>query len=138
MKIEHANYVVKDVDASVNFLQAAFPNARIRGKGTYQWYGQERTWLHFGTDKFYITLNSGGDEDIRDFKGAQVGLTHIGFEVEDLMAVIERLRAAGFEKNHFGDGEGHRKNAYYFDPNGLEYEFVQYFSDQADERNQYN
>ncbi len=137
MKIEHSNYVVKNVDKTLTFLQTAFPNAKIRGRGDYVWHGQPRKWLHFGSDDFYIAINSGGNEPVRDTTGTQIGLAHLGFEVENLQAVIDRLSAKGFEIDHPGDSVNSRNNVYYIDPNGLEFEFVEYTSTQINEKNKY-
>jgi len=137
MKIEHSNYVVKDTEATIDFLQTAFPDAKIRGQGDYQWYGQARKWYHFGTDDFYIAISSGGIEPVRDFTGTQIGLAHLGFEVDDLQAVIGRLSTKGYEVDHPGDSANHRKNVYYVDPNGLELEFIEYTSTKASEKNKY-
>ncbi len=137
MKIEHSNYLVKDAEATIDFLQTAFPNSRIRGQGEVERNGQMRKWYHFGTDDFYIAVSSGGIEPIRDFSGTQVGLAHLGFEVDDLQGVIDRLTAKGFEIDHPGDSINHRKNVYYVDPNGLELEFIEYTSTIPEEKNKY-
>lgn len=138
MKIEHNNYVVKEPQKSIDFILAAFPKAKIRGQGDYDWFGQPRQWFHVGTDDCYLALSSGGTGEIRDFKGSQVGLAHVGFEVDDLDACINRLSNAGFELDHYGQDIPARKNVYYFDPNGLEVEFVQYFTDDHQIKNKYD
>ncbi len=133
--LEHLNLVVRDIPASVKFYQAAFPHWRIRQQGESQWNGKDRKWLHIGDDYQYLTLNDNGEGDNRDLNGQQTGLAHFAYVVNSLDAVIERLAAAGFDKDHDGAIEPFRKNVYYVDPNGFEVEFVEYLSDDPEERN---
>lgn len=98
LKIEHVNLVVTDIEPTLTFLQAAFPEWRVRGENRDTWQGHKRRWLHFGDDDFYLTLNDFGRGRQRDLDSAEPGLAHIGFEVPDLDSVKERLKAAGFEQ----------------------------------------
>jgi catechol 2,3-dioxygenase-like lactoylglutathione lyase family enzyme len=136
-KIEHLNLVVTEIDPTLNFLKAAFPEWRIRGEGRDEWHGMPRRWLHFGNDETYITLNDFGRGRQRDLASAEPGLAHIGFEVPSLDDVVGRLERAGFRPDHFGAEHPHRKNTYFIDGEGLEFEFVEYLSDDPEKRNQY-
>ncbi|MEH6547397.1 MAG: VOC family protein [Sneathiella sp.] len=137
IKFEHANLVVSDLDRNLVFLQAAFPDWEVRGKGSNDWYGKPRNWLHFGTADNYITLNDHGEGVNRDLKGHSTGLAHLGFAVDDLESLISRLDKSGFQPHLQGEDNQFRRNAYFLDPAGFEFEFVQYFSDIATERNLY-
>jgi len=135
---EHANLVVSDIDRTLVFLRAAFPDWKVRGKGSSDWYGKPRNWVHFGTSDNYLTLNDHGEGENRDLKGHSTGLAHLGFAVDDLAGLISRLDKTGFQPHLQGEDNQFRRNAYFIDPAGFEFEFVQYFSDIAAERNLYD
>ncbi len=136
-KLEHINLAVRNMEPTLGFLKAAFPGWRNRGEGSRPWYGHPQNWLHFGDDDFYLTLNDNAVGEQRDLKGHAPGLAHIGFEVPSLDRLIERLRVAGFEPDHMGEDHPHRRNVYYLDGEGLEFEFVEYFSYIPEEKNLY-
>jgi catechol 2,3-dioxygenase-like lactoylglutathione lyase family enzyme len=133
--IEHLNLAVKDIDASLEFYQAAFPHWRVRDGGEGQWYGKPRRWLHFGDDYQYLTFNDNGVGENRDLSGHQVGLSHVAFVTGNIAAVTQRLTEAGFPMDKDGADEPYRKNAYFMDPDGFEVEFVEYLSDDPAQRN---
>lgn len=135
IRIEHINIVVYNMEESLTFYQAAFPDWRIRDRGDGDWYGKPRQWLHFGDDFNYIAMNGPATGKPRDLTTLDVGLMHIGFEVKDLAALTERLQAAGYEIHSKGYPTEFRRNVYFVDPNGIEVEFTEYFSDQPSERN---
>lgn len=135
MHLEHINLVIKELDRSLAFYQAAFPHWRIRTRGEGTWYGKPRTWVHFGDDYHYIALNEMGEGDNRDLTGHQVGLAHFAYATHNLDAVIQRLKQAGFDVTNPGSEDPYRRNAYFLDPDGFEIEFVQYLSDLPAERN---
>ncbi len=137
MRIEHVNLVVDDIPSTLAFLRAALPSWDVRGEGDGHWYGTPRKWLHFGDSHHYITLNDHGSGPNRDLRGLSVGLAHIGMEVDDVDAVVERLRAAGHEPTTIGADHPHRKTVYFSEPAGFEFEFIQYLSDDPQERNLY-
>ncbi|HPE30143.1 MAG TPA: VOC family protein [Parvularculaceae bacterium] len=136
-RLEHANLVVTAIEPTLDFLQTAFPSWRLRGEGRDQWAGMPRRWVHFGDDDTYITLNDFGRGYQRDLQSSQPGLAHLGFVVPSLDAVLKRLNDAGHEVTHWGPEHPHRRNAYFIDTEGLEFEFVEYFSDKPEEKNLY-
>ncbi|MFT2098146.1 VOC family protein [Marinomonas sp. 2405UD66-6] len=135
MKLEHVNLVIKDIEASLHFYQAALPHWSIRSKGVGQWSGVDRNWVHLGDDYQYIALSDHGVGENRDLSGHQVGLAHFSFVTHNLDAVIARLKNVGFEVDKNGAKNEFRKNAYFLDPDGYEVEFVEYLSDLPEERN---
>ncbi|WP_088328989.1 VOC family protein [Lacimicrobium sp. SS2-24] len=137
MQLEHLNLVVRDLEQSLRFYQAAFPHWRIRGKGEADWYGTPRNWIHFGDAYQYLTLNDNGSGDNRDLTSNRVGLAHFAFITRNLEAVITRLKDAGFSPAKQGSEDPYRSNIYYLDPDGFEVEFVQYHSDLPEKRNLY-
>ena len=54
IRLEHANMVVRDIDATLRFLQTAIPEFRVRREGK-TWQGGR--WVHVGTDDSYIAVN---------------------------------------------------------------------------------
>lgn len=135
IRLEHINLVVSDIQKSLTFYQAAFPEWRVRDSGGGDWYGKERDWLHFGDDTSFLTLNNNADSPARDLSGHQAGVAHFAFEISDIKAMQQRLQDAGFEYRVRGDENPYRHNIYYIDPDGNEIEFVQYFSDLIAQRN---
>lgn len=137
IRLEHVNLVVRDIDATLTFLQTAFPGWRVRGRGESEWYGRKRNWLHVGTDDYYITLNDGAEGENRDLRGHTPGLSHIGFCVDDMEGVSRRLQAAGYAIATLGPEHPHRRTIYFHDPEGFEFEFIEYLSERAKDRNMY-
>jgi hypothetical protein len=73
IRIEHANMIVRDVDATARFLQTAFPEFRIRREGN-----GGRRWLHIGTDDTYVALNEASSEPAERWQpySGKPGLNH--------------------------------------------------------------
>ncbi len=138
IRFEHANLVVTDIAATLDFIQTALPHWRVRGQGRMEWHGKPRSWLHVGDDDYYVTLNDDGEGGNRDLTGHNSGLAHLGFVVDDLDGVIERLEAKGYQIDIEGADHPFRKNVYFLDPAGFQFEFVQYLSDDANQRNRYD
>jgi len=136
--LEHVNLVVKDIEQTLAFYQAAFPHWTVRGGGKSEWYGKPRNWVHFGDDYQYLAFNDDGVGENRNLAGHQVGLAHFAFATNDIKGVIVRLAQAGFVVDKQGAEDAYRDNVYYVDPNGYEVEFVQYHSDLPEQRNRYD
>lgn len=136
-RLEHANLVVTQIEPTLKFLQTAFPHWHVRGEGRDAWSGKPRRWVHFGDDRFFLTLNDNGEGAQRDRAGHAPGLAHIGFEVSALAPIEKRLGEAGYEPLVRGPDMAGRRNVYYVDPEGLEFEFVEYLSDDPAVRNEY-
>ncbi len=136
-RLEHANLVVTEIEPTLSFLQAAFPGWRLRGEGRDEWHGMPRRWVHVGDDDSFITLNDFGRGRQRDLSSAEPGLAHIGFEVASIDNVVARLEAAGHTPDHWGPDHPHRRNVYFLDGEGLEFEFVEYFTDEPEKKNLY-
>lgn len=136
-RIEHLNIVVKDLKPTLDFLLTAFPHWRVRGGGDSEWYGVPRKWVHVGDDETYLTINDSGQGEARDLKGYDRGLAHVGFTVANLDEVVGRLVDAGYELSHAGNHTDWRRNAYFIDGEGLEFEFTEYLSDLPERRNEY-
>ncbi len=141
-RIEHVNLVVAEIDPTARFLMAAFPHWAVRGEGGGEWYGVPRRWAHIGDADNYLTLNEfkipkAARGRHRDLEGSEPGLAHIGFEVSDLDSLVERLAGAGYDPAKLGEDHPHRRNLYYVNEEGLEFEFVEYSSAVPSEKNLY-
>lgn len=135
VQLEHANLIVRDIDGMVKFLETAFPEFSVRGGGT----NNGSRWLHVGTDNTYIALSEARNEPSERWQPytGKPGLNHLGYEVDDVNAVRCRLAAAGYRDSTVPNDHRHRKRVYFYDPEGNDWEFVQYFSEKVAERNEY-
>jgi len=137
VRLEHANLVVTEIQPTLDFLLTAFPSWRIRGEGQGVWGNAQRNWLHVGDDDYYLTLNDNGQGEIRDLAGAAPGLAHLGFVVDELAPLMDRLIHKGYQVDIMGRKHPHRKTAYFIDPAGFQFEFMQYNTHKAADKNQY-
>ena len=136
VRLEHANLTVRDVEATIRFLTTAFPEFRMRGEGTNR---DGTRWAHVGTHDTYIALNQAKADSERDrmpYRG-EPGLNHLAYEVDDVDSLRLRLKAAGYRDSTVPNAHPHRKRVYFYDPDGNDWEFVQYFSQDPAERNDY-
>jgi catechol 2,3-dioxygenase-like lactoylglutathione lyase family enzyme len=135
MRLEHANLIVRNIDATVRFLSAAFPEFEVRR----EWQRDGRRGIHIGTDDTYVALNEASNEPAErwvPYEG-KPGVNHLGYEVDDVDALQRRLKSAGFKDSTYPNNHPHRKRVYFYDDDGNDWEFVQYFSDDPAERNDY-
>ena len=135
--VEHINATVQDIDRAVRFFTTALPERRVRGGGTLDWVGKTIRWLHVGGDAHYIALQSGGDGPGPDWQSHRTAIKHVGIVVPSVHAVVERLRAAGFELDHWGGETAHRNSAYVMLGDDFQVEFVEYQTPDAPLRNAY-
>lgn len=70
------------------------------------------------------------------YKG-RPGLNHLAYEVEDAEAIRARLQAAGYRDATLPNAHPYRKRIYFYDPEGNDWEFVQYLSDDPRQRHDY-
>lgn len=135
-RLEHANLVVRDVDATIRFLHTAFPEFRIRFDGA----GAEgERWVHIGTDDSYLALSAAAGEPSERWVpyGGKPGVNHLGFEVGNVEALRARMLAAGYEDSSVPNDHPYRKRVYFNDPEGNDWEFVEYRSSDPAKRNDY-
>lgn len=135
IKLEHANLSVTDVAAMTRFITTAVPEFSVRGEGLDQ---LGRVWRHVGNDDFYIALQAVPQRTGRPPYADSTGMNHLGWEVDDLDALQSRMAAAGFERNMEADPHPARRRMYYFDPDGNDWEFVQYLTDDPAQRHRYD
>jgi catechol 2,3-dioxygenase-like lactoylglutathione lyase family enzyme len=132
--LEHANITVNNLESAIDFFQTAFPDFEIRGGGTHN----GRKWIHLGNDTTYMAINQALHQKIETKDYTTPGFNHLGFVVEDIDTIGERLLAAGYKRDYPKQEEKYRIRDYFLDADGNEYEFVQYLSDDISERNFYD
>ena len=97
--------------------------------------------MHIGTDDTYIALSPARIElDGKKFKpySGMPGVNHLAYVVEDADAVRDRLLAAGYKESTVPNEHKFRKRVYFYDPEGNDWEFVQYYTDDPAKRNDYD
>lgn len=134
-RLEHANLSVTDAEALTDFICAAFPSFRVRGSGLD---GAGRPWRHVGDDDVYIALQTVAKVAVRTPYGDTPGMNHLGWEVDHLDALRQRMLAAGYRPNLFDDSHPARRRIYFYDPDGNDWEFVEYATEDPAQRNDYD
>ncbi len=120
----------------IRFLETAFPEFRIRHDATVQ---DGTRWVHIGTDETYIALNQTTAEPgtrWTPYEGMP-GVNHLAYEVDDVEALRDRLKSAGYKDSTVPNAHPYRKRVYFNDPEGNDWEFVQYLSDDPAKRHDY-
>lgn len=136
VRLEHANLIVRDIDATIRFLETAFPEFRIRFDDTDV---RGVRWVHIGTDDTYIALTRATVEPKErwtPYSGIP-GTNHLAYEVDDVDALRARLGAAGFQDTTVPNQHPYRKRVYFHDDDGNDWEFVQYLTDDPAKRHDY-
>lgn len=134
MYLEHANISVNNLNEAVRFFQTAFPDFVIRGGGQ----SNDRNWIHLGNEHTYLALNEAIIPQQHKKNYVKNGINHLGFVVEDVESIANRLLSAGFKRDFPKQIEQQRIRDYFIDSDGNEFEFVQYLSDDINERNFYD
>jgi len=122
VRLEHANLTVRDIDGMIRFLQTAFPEFRVRGEGKNRDGGR---WVHVGTDQTYIALSPAKREPEQHWMPYQGA------------ALCQRMMSAGYQDSTPPNAHPYRKRRYFYDPEGNDWEFVEYLSQESTQRNDY-
>ena len=130
--LEHSNITVTNLEEGIHFFQTAFPEFSIRGGKL------EDNWVHFGDDFTYIALQQSVNSKLDKNSYDNPGINHLAFVVEDIKSLVERLESEGYKKNYPSEYHEFRTREYYLDADGNEYEFIEYHSNNPEERNQYD
>jgi len=120
--LEHVYLTVTDLDRTLTYYRAFFPDWVIRWEGT----SSVGRWVHFGPpgegQPGYLSL-------AEDPKAGAIapyttaGPQHVGFSHPDVNALIAQVRGTAEPSDTADDGKYRR--AYFDDPDGIEIEFVQ-------------
>jgi len=94
-------------------------------------------WAHVGICDCYIALQephigAQPEDNRRPYK--DYGTNHLGWVVEGLDVIIERLEANGYRHGIPGEHNAFRKRVYYYDSAGFEWELVEYYTAKMEER----
>jgi len=65
------------------------------------------------------------------------GVNHLAYEADDVEALCEQMKAAGYRDSTPLNTHPYRERQYFYDPEGNDWEFVQYLSQDPAERNDY-
>lgn len=135
VRLEHANLCVREIDGMIRFLQTAFPEFRVRGEGVSH---EGVRWVHIGTDATYIALSQSRvpAKNWTPYQGLP-GINHVAYEVDDVEGLRNRMTSAGYKDSTPPNAHPYRKRLYFYDPEGNDWEFVQYLSQDPAERNDY-
>ena len=133
--LEHANLTVTNIDEATQFFKTAFPHFVVRGGGDRN--AGER-WQHVGDDVTYIALTERKNAKPMPKNYDLNGFNHIGFVVDNVNEIAQRLAQAGYARSYPKQVQPTRIRDYFVDGDGNEYEFVQYLSDKTSERNTYD
>lgn len=129
--LEHANLTVRDGVSTARFLMTAFPEFYIRGRSDLD---EAQQWLHVGTDESYVALYYSG-KNTNEI--CYAGFNHLGYVVTDVEDLRIRLLDAGYREGFKAAPHPWRKRIYILDDDGIEWEFVEYLSDDPTRRNDY-
>ena len=135
-RLEHANICVRDIEPMISFLKTAFPEFQVRGEGTSR---DGTRWVHVGTNDTYIALGQARADSERHWMpySGEPGVNHLAYEVDDVASLSVRLNAAGYRESTPPNAHPHRRRVYFYDPEGNDWEFVQYLSDDQSKRHDY-
>jgi catechol 2,3-dioxygenase-like lactoylglutathione lyase family enzyme len=136
IRLEHANLCVRDVDETLRFVKAAFPEFEVRAEGKSLLGAR---WLHVGSDDTYLALTQATQDAPEPWVpyAGRPGTNHLGYEVSDVEGVRRRLIAAGYRDSTVPNAHPHRRRVYFRDRDDNDWEFVEYASDDPSERNDY-
>ncbi len=123
IRLEHVNVTVSDPQATAAWLCDVFGwHIRWEGEAINGGYT-----IHVGEQDSYVAIYNpakatGAVDDSYSTRG---GLNHIAVVVDDIKAVEDRVRAAGFEPGKHADYEPGQR-FYFRDADNIEFEVVQY------------
>lgn len=133
-KIEHVNITVPDIDAAVSFLQIVAPDFKIMKDDKPL---NDKRWMHIGNHQFYFALQE-VPIDTNPKKQNQTyinyGFNHVGLVVNDIDNIEKKLIKAGYNKGIDTPNEKFRRRIYYYDSADFEWELVEYFSENNEDK----
>ena len=121
MKLEHVNLTVSDVEKSSRFYCELLDlKVRWRGQTGAGWEA-----VHIGDDDAYLAMFQSPKPVPAEEDYERLGLNHVGFIVDDLAEAKRRLQRLGVAPKSEQDYDP-GKRLYFFDPDGIEVELVEY------------
>ncbi|WP_018013424.1 VOC family protein [Teredinibacter turnerae] len=135
--LEHLNIHVTQLDAIAEFISTAIPAFKVRfDSGT----SCDERWLHIGDEQHYFALYQATEAaNARKNYGNTPGLNHVGIVVEEAVENLrKRLLKAGYTETTIENFHPARKRIYFADPDGNDWEFIQYLHADPVLRNNYD
>jgi len=133
--VEHMQLLVSDLAITEKFYTTVFPDWSVRGRGREVGGSKKYAWIHVGDQDTYLSFRTSYEGQTEEQARAERVSNHMGIVVEDIEAVISRLKHIGSEV--IQSKHPHRARVYTRDPDGYEIEIVQYLSNKASEKNDY-
>jgi methylmalonyl-CoA epimerase len=95
--VHHIGVAVDDLDAAIARYEALF-GATVEHRERVEEQGVEAASLHVGSSRIELLAPTGPDTPVGRFLAKRgPGMHHVAFEVADVAAELERLRADGVE-----------------------------------------
>ncbi|TVZ37208.1 catechol 2,3-dioxygenase-like lactoylglutathione lyase family enzyme [Alteromonadaceae bacterium 2753L.S.0a.02] len=139
MKIymEHINLHVRDIEATATFIRTAFPHYKVRYDSGANC---EERWMHIGDDNCYFAIYQASEFSTPNHQpySGQVGFNHVGMVVDSAATIQQRLSANGYTESTLENNHPARQRVYFFDPDGNDWEFVEYLSEDPKLRHDYS
>ena len=84
-------------------------------------------------------MNNSTQKDSSDWSpySGKPGVNHLGYIVDNVDQVRNRLLAGSYIESTVANNHPFRKRLYFYDLEGRDWEFVEYLSDNTEERNDY-
>ncbi len=134
VQLEHANITVPDLQNTIRFIRAALPEFKVRSESKHS----DSYWVHIGTNDQYLALQQAvGKQEQSHRNYCDTGVSHLGFVVPSVAQLMKRLNASGFSPTEVRDRHPHRVRVYYNTADGIEWEFIEYLSENISDRNDY-
>jgi methylmalonyl-CoA/ethylmalonyl-CoA epimerase len=93
--VHHIGIAVDDLDAAIALYEALFGGS-VEQRERVEDQGVEAASLHVGSSRVELLAPLGPDTPVGKFLAKRgAGMHHIAFEVDDVAAELERLRADG-------------------------------------------
>ncbi|MBW4521570.1 MAG: VOC family protein [Scytolyngbya sp. HA4215-MV1] len=120
-RFEHINLACQDIDKTADFYQTIFPDWFVRAEGT----NQGSRWMHLGDRQFYLSLNDTPELKRTHVLYEAIGISHVGFVIEDGDQMKALLEANGIDYYTYTSPET-KHRIYVSDPDGNEIELLEY------------
>ena len=124
MRLDHATLTVSNLDKSFDFYHRVLDFEK-RWEGTAMGASGPVRAIHIGTQDTYLSLFETDKSDRAPANYGDPGLNHLGFQVKDLQSFRDKLAEVGVKLHLEADYEPGER-IYFFDPDGVEIELVEY------------
>ena len=125
MRLEHANITVENVNRSIEFYRHAL-GLELRWEGEISSDdGEPLKAAHIGNKDYYLAFFEAEKQGKAPSNYESAGINHIAFVVDDLTEYRSRLNELNVKIHLEYDYEPGTR-IYFFDPDGVEIELVEY------------